>query len=291
MKTLPVNYVLLQELTTRLLLVSELEEMTRAHREKCKNYISGYRKNYRKTPCKNYKKDVIITDSESVRITKKCKNYSGENVRITTPCETPTNAEVIGSAGVSAGEKSVRITGGLGGGLEGGSFNSNNNKNNVTDNDVTCVTKKEKINKKEKSENVRITTLLNYSEDFEKAWKIFPKKTEKEKSFELWQEYQKAGILPNLEFIIEALKISSEEFGWESMEEKRFIQSFRRWLHNKEWRSVEDRVNIRLEKRRAQITAQQQCNACNRDFTAEEWAKTQKAMRELMEQDKRRKSA
>jgi len=227
------------------------------HKQKCDNhkikimdFETKRRDNHTKSVARlrqierdNHKKGVIITDGVCDNHKQKCDNHS--------TAETPTNAEVIGSAGVSAGEKSVRITGGLGGGLEGGSFNSNNNKNTVTADDVTCKNiKKEKINKKEKSKNARIT-LSDYSEDFETVWKIFPKKTEKEKSFELWQEYKKAGILPSLGFILEALKISSQEFGWEDMEEKRFIQSFRRWLHNKEWRSVEDKVNARLSRMKA----------------------------------------
>jgi len=219
------------------------------------NYQVEKRENHRITVAKlreNHKKSVRITEAtcenHTVRITKKCENHKS--------AETPTNAETIGSVGYSAGEKNVRITGGKGGFGGDCLLNTSNNKNNVTVDDVKRVTeKKEKINKKEKSENVRIT-LIEYSDDFEKAWKIFPKKTEKEKSFEIWEQYKKAGILPNLEFMLEALKVSSEEFGWDNVEEKRFIQSFRRWLHNKEWRSVEERVNLRIERRRATFAAQ-----------------------------------
>ena len=199
-----------------------LARITQEHREKRKNYMKGYRNNYRK---------------ENVKITQSCKNHKN--------AETPTNAATIGSAGYSAQADSVIITGGKGG-IGGVSSNNNTVHNTVTEDDVKCnIYLKEKNTKKRKENNAKIP-----NENFLELYKNYPRKKGKEKGLEMLAKLLAKGILPDMEKLSACLEIEKEAWDNENRAEDK-IPYFSTWVNSKPWSDAEERIDARLAKKRA----------------------------------------
>jgi hypothetical protein len=79
-----------------------------------------------------------------------------------------------------------------------------------------------------------------YSEDFERFYKVYPKKMGgKEKAFKIWERRQRAGTLPPIDYLLLAVK---KLIGWEGWlkENGKFIPYVTSFLNAGKWSDADD---------------------------------------------------
>ncbi len=111
-------------------------------------------------------------------------------------------------------------------------------------------------------------------DDFERFFKAYPKRRSKGEAERIWRRLEKAGELPPLTELLEAVEAASRNSGW-LKENGRYIPRPGKWLEDKCWLDVADELATR---RRAKEQAEQEAKAL------EAWRKSDRKVPEWVRQ-------